>query len=177
MATERADAARNVEALLAAAQEVVGNSGASELRIAEVASAAGVGPGTVYRAFGSKRGRLLALLSERERSLQEAILRGEPPLGPGAPAAERLAAFVDALSDLVIAEREVLMAAEEGDALARHNSAVHAGWRWHVTQLVRELRPDADADVLAELLLASLSAGVAVHLLDERGISRKKLKG
>jgi AcrR family transcriptional regulator len=176
MAKTRADAVRNQAALLQAAEELVERDGAAGLRIAEVAKRAGVGPGTVYRAFGSKSELLLALLSERERVLQEEVLRGEPPLGPGAPAAERLVAFVGALHELVVRERKVLMAAEEGDVLGRHNSAVHAGWRLHVTHLLKEARPDADADVLAELLLAAVAAGLNVHLIDERKIPAKRVR-
>ena len=83
----RSDAVRNRRAVLAAARELVERDGAERLRIGDVARRAGVGPGTVYRSFGSKRELLLGLVDDRERELQEELLRGAPPLGPGAPAA------------------------------------------------------------------------------------------
>src|SRR5512142_2083782 len=58
--------------------------------------AAGVGKGTIFRRFGNKAGLAVALLDTRERELQEAILHGPPPLGPGAGSAARLTAFAGA---------------------------------------------------------------------------------
>src|SRR5688500_11090410 len=116
MPAPRADAVRNRAAILAATEELVAAGGAARLRIAEVARRAGVGPGSVYRAFGSKGDLLLALLDERERVLQEELIRGAAPLGPGAPPAERLEAFVLALHDLHVREREVIVAADSTSA-------------------------------------------------------------
>ena len=142
MPTERrADAQRNRDAVLAAAQRVVQRDGAAALRIGDVARAAGVGAGTIYRGFGSKRDLLLELLGERERELQDAVISGPPPLGPGAPPAERLVAFLLALSDLVGDHRELLLAADESSPLARFGQATHAGWRQHTAILLRQLHP------------------------------------
>jgi len=47
-------------------------------------AAAGVGKGTLIPRFGDRAGLAVALLDERERELQERILSGRPPLGPGA---------------------------------------------------------------------------------------------
>lgn len=165
----RSDAARNRDRVLAATAQLVARDGAAALRIADVAAAADVGAGTIYRAFGDKRGLLMALVDERERELQEAVIRGEPPLGPGAAPAQRLGAFLHALLDLVITHREVLAAADEGPPVARHHTGVHQAWHRHVALLLAQLEVDGDPDVLAELLLAPLAAGVQVHLIDERG--------
>jgi AcrR family transcriptional regulator len=156
--------------VLAAAEELVAHDGAAALRIADVAGAAGVGAGTVYRAFGDKRGLLIALIDERERELQEAVIRGTPPLGPGAPPPERLRAFLQALLDLVVAQREVLVVADEASPVSRHHTGAHQAWRRHVAHLLSQMHLDGDTDVLAELLLAPLAAGVQVHLIDERGV-------
>jgi AcrR family transcriptional regulator len=176
MSPARSDAMRNRAAILAAAEQLVARDGPERVRIAEVARRAGVGPGSVYRAFESKSALLLALLDERERLLQEEILRGDPPLGPGARADERLIAFVLALHELTVHQRRVLAAAEEGSLLARHRTGAHRAWRLHVTLLLRELRPDADADVLAEFLLAPLAASVYVHLIDDRTVAPRRIR-
>jgi len=154
---ERADAARNRARILDAARRLLAEHDPCDVSIDAIAEAAGVGKGTVYRRFGD-RGRLMqALLDERERALQAAILTGPPPLGPGAPPAERLVAFLCALVDQweqfgdLIAEAEVGM----GDL----PSAPHL-FRWmHVRVLLEEARPDLDTEVLAAALLAPLSAG------------------
>jgi AcrR family transcriptional regulator len=168
--TGRRDAARNRARVLATAAQLVADNGAAALRIADVAAAAGVGAGTIYRAFGDKRGLLIALVDERERALQEAVIRGDPPLGPGAPPQERLRAFLQALLELVIAQREVLVVADEGSPVSRHHTGAHQAWRRHVALLLSEMPCEGDPDVLAELLLAPLAAGVQVHLIDERGV-------
>ena len=166
----RADAARNRRAVLEAAQALVDRDGAERVRIDDVARRAGVGTGTVYRSFGSKRELLLGLVDDRERELQDELLRGAPPLGPGAPPAERLLAFFDALHTHVVAQRSVLAVADEAAPMTRYATGAYAAWRTHVALLVAELLPDADSAVLADLLLAPLSAGLQVHLVDERGV-------
>src|ERR671923_2506063 len=85
---ERADAARNRRRVLAAARRLFAERGVANVTMEEVARAAGVGKGTVFHRFGDRAGLALALLDDRERELQEAILHGPPPVGPGAPAYE-----------------------------------------------------------------------------------------
>ena len=55
-----------------------------------------MGKGTLFRRFGDRASLARAVLSEHEIELQDALLRGEPPLGPGAPPLERLIAFGEA---------------------------------------------------------------------------------
>ena len=111
---ERADAARNRELVLAAARRLFAERGAAAVTIEEVARAAGVAKGTVFHRFGDRAGLAVALLDEHERALQERILRGPPPLGPGAPPRERLLAFLAALAELTMEHRELLLEVERG---------------------------------------------------------------
>src|SRR3954465_14948071 len=111
---ERADRSRNRAAVLAAAQKLFAARGPESVRMEEVAAEAGVGVGTVYRGFTDRAGLGRALLGARERRLQDALLRGAPPLGPGAPARERLLAFLTALAAYVEETFPYLAAAEAG---------------------------------------------------------------
>ncbi|MFD0487880.1 TetR/AcrR family transcriptional regulator [Saccharopolyspora spinosporotrichia] len=81
--TERADAARNRRKILLAASRLIAENGAEHLSLDEVADAAQVGVGTVYRRFRDRAGLVQSLLDERERQFQEAFMQGPPPLGPG----------------------------------------------------------------------------------------------
>src|SRR5258707_14756445 len=83
--SERADAARNRERILCAARRLFDERGAGCVSMDDVAEAAGVGKGTLFRRFGSRASLAAAVLSQRERGLQEALTRGEPPRGPGPP--------------------------------------------------------------------------------------------
>src|ERR1700730_12646456 len=103
---ERADAARNRERILCAARRLFDERGAGCVSMDEIAEAAGVGKGTLFRRFGSRASLAAAGLSERERYRREAITRGEPPLGSGAPAQERLIAFGEAMLDTLEAHSQ-----------------------------------------------------------------------
>src|SRR5579885_3471936 len=111
-ATERSDAARNRERILCAARRLFGERGAGGVSMDDIAEAAGVGKGTLFRRFGSRAALASAVLSDDEARLQEGFIRGEPPLGPGAPARERLVAFGCARLDLLDAHAELIAAAE-----------------------------------------------------------------
>src|SRR4030088_1516915 len=87
---ERADAAVNRVRILQAARGVLAERGAEGTSIDAVACEAGVGKGTVFRRFGDRSGLFQALSDEHLREFQDAFLFGPPPLGPGAPAEERL---------------------------------------------------------------------------------------
>ena len=81
----RADAARNRDKVLAAAERLFREHGPDCVSMDAVAAEAGVGKGTLFRGFGDRAGLVLALLTEQERRLQEDVIRGPAPLGPGAP--------------------------------------------------------------------------------------------
>jgi AcrR family transcriptional regulator len=172
--TERADAARNRERILCAARRLFDERGAGCVSMDEVAEAAGVGKGTLFRRFGSRALLAAAVLSERERDFQEGLIRGEPPLGPGAPPRERLIAFGEALLDTLATHSELLLAAETGPARFAHPAyAVH---RLHVTLLLGEAAPECDAELLADTLLAALGAELFIYLRHVRGMSLQRLK-
>ena len=61
---ERGDAARNRLLLLDAARTLIAERGADNVSIDDIAAAAGVGKGTVFRRFGSRAGLMMVLLDE-----------------------------------------------------------------------------------------------------------------
>jgi AcrR family transcriptional regulator len=164
---ERADAARNRVKVLAAAEELFARHGPDCVSMEAIAAAAGVGKGTLFRRFGDRAGLAHALLDERERRLQDDMIRGEPPLGPGAPPCERLIAFGRAVLAQSDEHRAILMAADVGGARYRHPA--YAAWHAHVAMLLREADADLDAEPIADFLLAGLRADLISHL-QERGI-------
>jgi len=171
---ERADAARNRARILCAAERLFSEHGAGCVSMDEVAEAAGVGKGTLFRRFGSRAALARAVLSERERAFQEDIIRGAPPLGPGAPPRERLIAFGHAVLELLDGHAELLVAAEGG--AARFASPPYAVYRLHMTLLLREADPGCDAEFLAETLLACLGADFFLYLREVREMPLQRLK-
>jgi AcrR family transcriptional regulator len=162
---ERADAARNRERILAAAAGLIGERGIEHVSMDEVARAASVGTGTLYRRFGDRAGLALALLDENTREFQDQLIAGRPPLGPGAPAAERLRAFGEGYLDLLERHADLLA---EALPPQRYASGPHAFYATHLTILLREAAPHLDAELTAQALLATLAP--AYHLYARRAL-------
>jgi AcrR family transcriptional regulator len=173
-AHERADAARNRERILCSAVRLFDERGVDCVSMDDVAEAAGVGKGTVFRRFGSRAALAQAVLSEQERDFQEQIIRGQPPLGPGTPPTRRLIAFGEGLLDHL--ERHALLVAAAEIGGARFLSAPYGFYRMHVTLLLREADPTCDAELLAEMLLAALTADLFVYLRHARSLPLQRLK-
>lgn len=161
-APERADAARNRRKVLAAAEELFAARGVAAVSMDDVAAAAGVGKGTLYRRFGDKSGLASALLDERESQLQRDLLSGPPPLGPGAEPVDRLAAFVDAYLGFVITHLDLVAMSQTASAGARLRIGSHRLWVRHCDMLLAEAGTP-DPQVRADVLLAALTAEQVGH--------------
>src|SRR5690349_12891618 len=149
---ERADAARNRLRVLTAAETLFAERGVDAVTMDDIAAAAGVGKGTLYRRFGDKGGLAMALLDERERQLQHRILTGPPPLGPGAPPADRLGAFVEAYLGLLTHQLDLVLLSETATTGARFRTGAHTLWRRHCRHLL-ETGHAPDAEIAADVLL------------------------
>lgn len=158
---ERADAARNRVRVLEAADRLFAERGATSVSMEDVARAAGVGKGTLYRRYPDRAALAVALLDEHERRLQQLLVSGPPPLGPGAPPAQRLAAFYAAMVELLGRHLDLALAAEIG--AARFRTGAYAFWQAHVRVLLRAAGV-ADDGVLADVLLAPLAGELLRHL-------------
>jgi AcrR family transcriptional regulator len=166
---ERADAARNRAAVLEAAARLFAERGVGAISMDQVAAAAGVGKGTLFRRFGDKSGLAAALLDARERVLQEAILQGPPPLGPGAAADERLAAFINAYVDYLLEHLDLIRMSETAAPGARYRIGAYRFWHRH-TAIMLGATPDPEHT--AHALLAAMSAEHVSALLPELGEKR-----
>ena len=170
----RADASRNRELLLATARRLVAEVGAEALSMDQLADAAGLGKGTIFRRFGSKAGLFQALLDDTERDFQQAYLAGPPPLGPGADPVTRLVAYGRGRLDVALEQGALLCAAAHGvDELTQH--PVTAAGRLHVRVLLRATGTTADVDLLTFQLLAALDPALVLHLLRMPGMTPARL--
>ncbi|MCL8011232.1 TetR/AcrR family transcriptional regulator [Streptomyces sp. AS02] len=174
---ERADAARNRVLLLEAAAWLVAERDADHVTMHEVAQVAGVGKGTLFRRFGDRNGLLLALLEDVEAEFHEAYTFGPPPLGPGAPAKDRLTAFGCALIERVADETDL------GPALGRQipverRQTTHYGraFRHHVASLLRDAGVVGDHALLAHALLAFVDLETLDYLRNEEQVTTARLR-
>jgi AcrR family transcriptional regulator len=118
-----------------------------------IAAAAAVGKGTLFRAFGSRDGLLDALWVAKLAALREAVARGEPPLGPGAPSRERAVAFLDALLTFKLENRHLIRAREVAPRLLQSEN-----YKW-MHGLLQNLIEDAALGATAD------ETGYAAHAL------------
>jgi AcrR family transcriptional regulator len=172
---ERADARRNRLRVLEAADKLFTAHGVRNVSLDAIAAEAGVGKGTVFRRFGDRAGLAVALLDEREQELQGKILSGPPPLGPGAPALDRVVAFLDAYLDLLERHVELFMDSENASDGARYRIGSYHLWHRHLSHLIETTRPDLDADYTAHVLLAPLAADLH-HALRTQGFELGRMK-
>src|SRR4051812_41985819 len=161
----RADAARNRARILEVTSELVAEHGIDGVSMDDVARAACVGTGTLYRRFGDRAGLAFALLDEQTREFQDALIAGPPPLGPGAPAAERLRAFGAGYITLLERHSGLMVAAAPS---GREGEGPHSFYATHLAILLREAAPALDARFTAEALLATLAP--AHHLRMRAGL-------
>ncbi|RFA10958.1 TetR family transcriptional regulator [Subtercola boreus] len=158
----RADAERNHALILAAARRLLEGRGVDGLTMDLVAAEAGVGKGTVFRRFGTRTGLMLALVNDIETDFQRRFMSGPPPLGPGAPATDRLVAFGRERIAMLELQGDLLRAAEDRPD-ERYASAPRAASALHLHILLNQAGYDGDTPVLVFTLLASLDATLVLY--------------
>ncbi|MGW2521397.1 TetR/AcrR family transcriptional regulator [Streptomyces sp. NPDC001617] len=184
---ERADAVRNREAVLAAADDLFARSESpGSVSMDDIAAAAGVGKGTLFRRFGDRAGLIRVLVEARLEALREAVDEGSASLGPTAEPRERVLALLDAVLQFKLDNRHLSLALEEAGSCSPYQ-ADHYVW-WHST-LERTLRQlpgfteNAMADTAltdsgfaAHALLAAARADLIDHLADQEYMTRDQLR-
>ncbi|WP_188192543.1 TetR/AcrR family transcriptional regulator [Nonomuraea sp. SYSU D8015] len=172
---ERADAARNRQRIIEVAARMIAEHGTDGLSLDEVARAAGVGVGTVYRRFGDRTGLVYALLDEQERRFQSDFFAGPPPLGPGAPPCDRIDAFLSALVDRIVAQEGLFLLLEKGRKPSTY-SGPYRVHHIHLATLLSQACPHVNAAYLADALLAPVNARLIAFQREERGMTIEEIK-
>ncbi len=158
----RADAKRSLDALLRAAKAVFATSGV-DAPVREIAEAAGVGLGTLYRHF-PQRADLIAAVFRRE---VDACADIAPVLAEAHAPFDALAAWMQRYAAFVGTKRGLAQALHSGDpaydALPNHfDQTLRPALRGLLQSAIAagEVRPDVDAD---ELLGAVASLCMSTH--------------
>jgi AcrR family transcriptional regulator len=173
---ERADAARNREALIGGAKRLLERHGPEGITMDAVACEAGVGKGTLFRRFGDRPSLFRALIDDRERAFQEAFIRGPAPLGPGAPVPERLTAFGHAMFQLIEDHGALLVESTPVTPALRYGHPVYITYRTHLVVLLSELIGERPAPYLADVLLAALDPDLVLYQRQVLGLSVAELE-
>ncbi|MGV0837321.1 TetR/AcrR family transcriptional regulator [Mycolicibacterium thermoresistibile] len=166
---EREDAARNRALLMDAARRLIAERGAEAVTMDDVAVAAGVGKGTLFRRFGSRAGLMLELLDDDETAFQQAFMFGPPPLGPDAAPLQRLLAYGRRRLQFV-RDHHALLADVAREPQTRFGPPMTLH-HTHVRGLLAAAGAEGNVDVDADALLALTDPDYVQHQLTHRGMS------
>ncbi|GAA3867212.1 TetR/AcrR family transcriptional regulator [Saccharothrix violaceirubra] len=171
---ERRDAARNRAAIRSAAARLIRERGPDGFVIEDVAAAAGVGKGTVFRHFTDRAGLVRAVveLASREWRTESDALFDDADMAPD----EKLVTFVGRLFDHVVDSLPLVRALElsEFDQSGCDDNTVLVHRR--ISDLIAQVNPDADARYIAHALLALLRGDVLHHQLVRSGLDLGRVR-
>ncbi|WP_047869336.1 TetR/AcrR family transcriptional regulator [Nocardiopsis sp. RV163] len=174
---ERADALRNREAVLAAADGLFARSKSpGTVSMDEVAAAAGVGKGTLFRRFGDRGGLIRALMEARIGPLRGAVLEGPAPLGPATPPRERVPALLLALLRFKLDNRHLALALESDGGNSPYQADHYTWWHRTLADALAAVPSVPDADFAAHALLAAVRADLVEHLAGREEMPQEALE-
>lgn len=183
---ERRDAAANRARILQTAEKLFAQHGVANVNMADIAQAAGVGKGTLYRRFTNKAELCLALMDTQMVDFQNGMLARMQQMSlHGMSKMTQLDQFMDALVYFTDAhapllcevQREGLLQDQEPDRL----ELPHFWQYMTVNGLLKaavangELATTLDIDYLADALLAPLKADIFYFQREARGFSLERI--
>ncbi|MFQ5435321.1 MAG: TetR/AcrR family transcriptional regulator [Anaerolineae bacterium] len=183
---ERRDAAANRRLILATAEKLFAEKGVAEVNMADIAEAAGVGKGTLYRRFANKAELSLALMDTQMKEFQESILERLRQMSvQGIPKLQQLDQFLDALVYFVDRHAPLLCEVQRGgllDGISEGDLQRPHFWQ-HMTisGLLQaamddgELPDDLDVIYIADALLAMLNSNMLRFQQEGRGFSLERI--
>ncbi|MGI3202442.1 TetR/AcrR family transcriptional regulator [Streptomyces phaeochromogenes] len=173
----RKDAARNRAAVLAAADTLFTECESPEdVTMADIATAAGVGKGTLFRAFGDRTGLIRALYATRLEPVGSAVEEGPPPLGPDTPPLQRVPALLDALLCFKLDNRHLALALEATGSDSPYQAEHYERWHSLLRSALEQIPGLTNSDFTAHALLATVRADLVEHLAGQKGVSREDMR-
>ena len=184
--TERRDAVENRAKILETAVSLFAEHGVNDVNMADIAKAAGVGKGTLYRRFANKGELCLALLDTQMRDFQDGMLsRMQQLSADGTPKLEQLDQFIDALVYFTETHSPLLCVVQrEGLVPTSEDARIQLPHFWQhmtITGLLKtavaegELSAAVDIDYAADALLAPLKADIFRFQRSVRGFSLERI--
>lgn len=180
--SERADAAANRARILATAEALFARDGVAATNMADIATAAGVGKGTLYRRFANKGELCLSMMDAQMREFQETMLaRLREMTQQGVPFADQLSHFLESLVFFTERHSPLLWEVQRAGAVDERVAVPHFWQHMTVTGLLTTARQygqltfAVEASLLADILLAPLSATYYRFLREARGFTPEQI--
>lgn len=187
--SERRDAAANRTKILATAERLFAEHGVDHINMADIALAAGVGKGTLYRRFANKGELCLVLMDTQMADFQNSMLARMQQMNlAGVPKLEQLQQFIEALVYFTDTHSPLLCEVQrEGliPNLADNNRLQLPHFWQHMTvsgllkaaAAAGEIPANLDTDYLADALLAPLKADIFQFQKRVRGFTLERISG
>ena len=181
---ERADAAANRALILHAAERLFRERGVENVCMSEIAEAAGVGKGTLYRRYANKGELCLALMDTQMAEFQNAMLTLFNGLSAqGVPYLPQLATFLRSLVEFTDVHSPLLVEVQRAGMLQSFEqiNLPHFWQYMTVSALLRsaeragELTGGLDLEYLGEALLAPLHVDTFRFQRQVRGYSTERI--
>jgi len=183
---ERRDAVENRARILETAVSLFAEQGVSQVSMADIAKAAGVGKGTLYRRFANKAELCLALMDTQMRDFQnDTFLRMQQSATDSVPPLEQLTQFIDSLVHFTETHSPLLCEVQrEGMLEGISDELVQLPHFWqHMTicgllktaVFNKQLSPTIDIDYTADALLSTLKADIFRFQRTGRGFSVERI--
>lgn len=183
---ERRDAAANRALILETAEQLFSERGVANVNMAEIAQAAGVGKGTLYRRFANKGELCLTLLDSQLRAFQdEQLATFRQMREEGTPFLLQLTHFLKALARFTERHMPLLIEVQQhgqyvgNEILERPHSWQYITVHGLLREAARagEIAAEADAPVIAEALLAPLGAFTYRFQRERLGFTPERIGG
>ncbi len=180
---ERCDAAENRRRILATAEKLFAKHGVAEVNMADIAKAARVGQGTLYRRFANKGELCLALLDAQMADFQnESLATLRELAGRKESKLEQLCWFLDSVVRFNARHAPLLCAAQREITFTENPLGSPFMWqRMTVTGLLsgaeraREIEAGLDVQMLADVLLAPVHPPVFNFLHSVNGYTLNRI--
>ena len=181
---ERVDAVANRRLILAAAEDLFSQNGVEQVSMADIAIAAGVGKGTLYRRFASKGELCLALLDNQLLTYQNELLADlREQSAAKVPYLQQLAHFLDTLVYFTGNHLPLLCEVQRMGLLeTNQQQQMPHVWRYMTilgllqgARKAGEVSPDLDLEYTADALLAPLWAPIFRFQREGRQFSLERI--
>ncbi len=144
--------------------------------MADIATAAGVGKATLFRAFGDRTGLIHALYQARLEPVSSAVEQGPPPLGPATPPLQRVPALLDAVLCFKLDNRHLALALEGTGTGSPYGTEHYERWHALLRDLLQGVPGLADSGFTAHALLAATRADLVAYLAGEKAAHREEMR-
>jgi len=158
----RADALKNRALILETASRLFAEKTVAEVTMSDIAEAAEIGKGTLYRHFENKVALCHALLDEDQRALQERALEY---LRTHDDALSNLGWFLMEVAHFVSRNSELLCVGTNHGTILDHPA--HWWWRQTIRGLLGQINPAGDLDYMSDMLYLMLDVRT-IHFQQER---------